>query len=299
MLEVKNLRKTFGDVVAVDGIDFTIKPGEIMGLIGQNGSGKTTTFRMILDLMHPDSGTATWNGETFNEEFYNQVGFLPEERGLDDKQTVEQQILYFAALRGKDPKEIKPKIDEWLERFRVKGKKTDPIKNLSKGNQQKVQVIITLIHEPDLIILDEPFSGLDPVNAELLEEGIRDARDRGAAIIFSSHNMNNVEELCDSFIMIHNGKQVLGGEVMEVRRSFGRTELFLESSLSREELEAVSGVESVKDIGHGVFEIHLNDEEAGKEIFELASRDGFIPTFSQQPPTLDAIFKRTAGELNE
>lgn len=299
MLEVKQLRKTFGDLVAVDNLDFTLQPGEIMGLIGKNGSGKTTTFRIILGLMPADSGEALWKGQTFNEEFYNQVGFLPEERGLDPKQTIEEQILFFAALRGKHPDEIRPRIDEWLERFEVKGKKTDLIKSLSKGNQQKVQVITTLIHEPELIILDEPFSGLDPVNAELLEESIREARDRGAAIIFSSHNMNNIEELCDSLLMIQNGRQVLGGGVQEVRNRYGRTEVFLESDLTAAEIKQIDGVSGLENIGEGVYQIHLRDEQVGRQIFTLANKDGFIPTFSQQPPSLDTIFKRIAGEADE
>lgn len=299
MLEVKHLRKTFGDLVAVDDLNFTIKPGEIMGLIGKNGSGKTTTFRIILKLMPSDSGEVFWNGEPIDEKLYNHLGFLPEERGLDPKQTIEEQILFFAELRGKKPSEIRPKIDEWLDRFQVKGKKTDLIKTLSKGNQQKVQVITTLIHEPDFIVLDEPFSGLDPVNAELLEQGIREASERGAAIIFSSHNMNNVEELCDTLIMIQDGVQRLSGKVRDIRNSYGRTELFLESDLTMQEIEAVEGVESIDMVDEDVYKIHLSDEAVGHKIFTLANKDGFIPTFSQQPPSLDTIFKRIAGEKNE
>lgn len=299
MLEVKHLRKTFGDTVAVADMNFIIRPGEIMGLIGKNGSGKTTTFRIILKLMPADRGEVLWQGQPIDEELYNHLGFLPEERGLDPKQTIEEQILFFAALRGKEVSEIKPKIDSWLERFQVKGKKTDLIKELSKGNQQKVQVIATLIHEPDLIILDEPFSGLDPVNAELLEQGIRDARDRGAAIIFSSHNMANVEELCDTLIMIQDGEQVLGGDVQEVRNRFGRTEVFLESDLNISEIEAISGVKSIQVIDENLYKIHLSDESAGRAIFTLANKDGFIPTFSQQPPSLETIFKEIAGGQNE
>lgn len=299
MLEVKDLKKSFGSVDAVKDVGFTINKGEIMGLIGQNGSGKTTTFRMILRLLNPDQGTVSWMGNPFSNEFFDHVGYLPEERGLNQKMTVEHQILYFARLRGKKKAEVEPLIDDWLEEFEVVGGRKDKIKSLSKGNQQKIQLICTLIHEPDLIILDEPFSGLDPVNAGLLEEGIRRAKDRGASIIFSSHNMNNVEDLCDNLVMLKNGRQVLNGTIREIRESFGRTRLFLESSLTKDEIEAIDGVESVMGMQEGTYHIQLRDAEVGRRIFELAARDGYIPTFSQQPPTIEEIFKQIAGDVNE
>lgn len=299
MLEVKDLKKSFGSVDAVKDVGFTINKGEIMGLIGQNGSGKTTTFRMILRLLNPDQGTVSWMGNPFSNEFFDHVGYLPEERGLNQKMTVEHQILYFARLRGKKKAEVEPLIDDWLEEFEVVGGRKDKIKSLSKGNQQKIQLICTLIHEPDLIILDEPFSGLDPVNAGLLEEGIRRAKDRGASIIFSSHNMNNVEDLCDNLVMLKNGRQVLNGTIREIRESFGRTRLFLESSLTKDEIEAIDGVESVMGMQEGAYHIRLRDAEVGRRIFELAARDGYIPTFSQQPPTIEEIFKQIAGDVNE
>ncbi len=299
MLEVNGLKKSFGSLTAVDNVNFTIEKGQIMGLIGQNGSGKTTTFRMILRLLNADEGKVTWMGKPFSVEFFDHVGYLPEERGLNQKMTVEHQILYFSRLRGKKNKEIEPLIDEWLARFEVKGNRKDKIKSLSKGNQQKVQLICTLIHEPDLIILDEPFSGLDPVNAELLENGIREARDRGASIIFSSHNMNNVEELCDNLVMLKNGRQVLYGTIREIRESFGRTRLFLESSLTREEIEQIDGVEQIISVEEGTYQIQLRDAEVGHQLFDIATRDGYIPTFSQQPPTIEEIFKQIAGDENE
>lgn len=299
MLEVRDLSKSFGSLKAVDDVNFTIGQGQIMGLIGQNGSGKTTTFRIILKLLTQNSGTVRWKGKPFSKEFFNHVGYLPEERGLNQKMTVEHQILYFAQLRGKKKAEIEPLIDDWLDEFKVIGARKDKIKSLSKGNQQKVQLICTLIHEPDLIILDEPFSGLDPVNAELLEAGIRRAKERGASIIFSSHNMNNVEELCDNMVMLKNGRQVLYGTIHEIRESFGRTRLFLESPLSKAELETIEGVKQVKTVNDATYYLELENAEVGRQIFDLATRDGYIPTFSQQPPTLEEIFKQIAGENNE
>lgn len=184
MLEIKNLKKTFGSLTAVDDISFIIPDGQILGMIGQNGAGKTTTFRLILNFLTADSGEVLWNGRPLQKTDYDVIGYLPEERGLYPKVSIEDQIIYFAQLRGKSKKEIKPQIDKWMEKFQVKGKKTDKIKSLSKGNQQKVQLIATLIHQPKLVILDEPFSGLDPVNAELLEAGIKELKTRRLCYFF-------------------------------------------------------------------------------------------------------------------
>src|SRR5699024_8552485 len=201
MLEVKQLYKSFGSLKAVDDVSFTIREGEIMGMIGQNGAGKTTTFRLILDFLTADSGAVLWNGKPLTKDDYNVIGYLPEERGLYPRVSIEEQLIYFAQLRGMSKNDVKGKIDYWMDKFQVKGKKTDKVKTLSKGNQQKVQLISTLLHEPKLIILDEPFSGLDPVNASLLEEGIKELRKHGSSVIFSSHNMNNVEDICDHLVM--------------------------------------------------------------------------------------------------
>lgn len=230
MLEAKHLHKTFGDVIAVNDVSFEVEDGKILGLIGRNGSGKTTMFRMILDFLMPENGgQVLWNGRPIGDQVYNIIGYLPEERGLYEKLTIEQQITYFAKLRGMSPAVIDQKIDYWMDKFQVKGKRTDKIQSLSKGNQQKVQLIATLIHEPKLMILDEPFSGLDPVNADLLMQGILDLKNSGSSIIFSSHNMNNVEEICDKLLMIHDGEQILYGTVKEVRDSFGRVKIFVQA----------------------------------------------------------------------
>ena len=300
MLEVTNLVKTFGDLRAVDNVSFTIEPGAIMGIIGQNGSGKTTIFRMILDFLTPEeNGYVHWNGQEMGKELYNIVGFLPEERGLYEKLTVEQQITYFAKLRGMGSKDILSKIDFWMDKFAVKGKRTDKVKTLSKGNQQKVQLISTLIHEPKLVILDEPFSGLDPVNSDLLMQGILDLKAKGSSIIFSSHNMNNVEELCDKLVMIHNGKQVLYGDVTEVRESFGRTKLFLDTDQwTLESLSSLTGVSSVRQKAKHSFLLTLEDDSYGEALFKEITQGQYIRTFSQQPPTLEEIFKKKAGETH-
>ncbi|NEW63084.1 ATP-binding cassette domain-containing protein [Granulicatella sp. zg-ZJ] len=299
MLEVQHLQKSFGELKAVDDVSFKVNNGKILGLIGKNGAGKSTIFRLILDFITADRGTVLWNNHPFTKEDSNDIGYLPEERGLSIKLTIEEQLLYFAELRGKTKKEISPKINEWLKLFDVKGKRKDKIKTLSKGNQQKVQVIATLIHEPKLIILDEPFSGLDPLNAELLKKGILSLRDRGACVIFSSHNMENVSELCDELLMIDKGQVVLQGSVQEIRESFGRTHVFLESKHTPEELLQVPGVKSVVKAKHNGLNITLENEEAGKILYEYVTKDGYIQTFSQQPLTLEEIFKLKAGEHHE
>ncbi|MGY3815374.1 ABC transporter ATP-binding protein [Globicatella sulfidifaciens] len=301
MLEVKHLRKTFGDLVAVDDVSFTIEPGTIMGIIGQNGSGKTTIFRMILDFLTPEgNGEVLWNGVTLTDKVYNTVGYLPEERGLYEKMTIEQQIVYFAELRGMKKADIIDKIDEWMVRFNVKGKRTDKIKSLSKGNQQKVQLIATLIHEPKLVILDEPFSGLDPVNADFLKKGIVALKDKGSCVIFSSHNMNNVEEICDKLVMIHNGKQVLYGGIEEVRQSFGRTKLLIETpDWAEQQLATLEGVKVVKHHYAHQYLLELADETYGKAIFDQVTKGNYVPVFYQQAPTLEEIFKLKAGESHE
>ena len=299
MLEVSNLRKSFGETVAVDGLSFTIKPGEIMGLIGQNGAGKTTTFRLVLNLLVANEGQTLWNGESIGEALLDNIGYLPEERGLDEKLTVEQQLLYLGQLNGMTKREVTESIDIWMERFQVKGERKDKISSLSKGNQQKVQLIATLMHEPDLIILDEPFSGLDPVNAELLEDGIRHAAKRGASIIFSSHNMANVESLCQSVVMLKNGRQVLGGTIDEVKSLFDRLKIYLEAPIATAELEAISGVQSVEQLDARHRLIHIEQEAVGRDVFEAAHQSGTVYQFSQQAPTLEEIFKERAVESDE
>lgn len=299
MLTVRNLTKTFGNYKALDQLSFTIQPGSILGLIGQNGAGKTTTFRLILDFIQADMGTVLWNGQPIGEADYNRIGYLPEERGLYPKLTIEEQLLFFAELRGKSRKEIAPQIDDWLDRFQVKGKKTDKVQTLSKGNQQKVQLIATLIHQPKLVILDEPFSGLDPVNAQIMKNAIIQLRQANACVIFSSHNMDNVEQICDQLIMLKNGKTVLKGNVQEIRESFGRSRLYLEGDYSSYHFEEMPGVEKVEVRSAHLTVLHLSDPEIGKEIFRVVTKDGYIPMFNQQPPTLEEIFKMKAGAENE
>ncbi|MFC6180175.1 ABC transporter ATP-binding protein [Lactiplantibacillus daowaiensis] len=294
MLSVAHISKTFGTVHALNDVSFDVHDGEIMGLIGQNGAGKSTTFHSILNFLKFD-GQITWNGQALSADDYNKIGYLPEERSLMSKLTITQQIVYLARLKNQPAKVTKPKIADWMARFAVKGQPTDKINKLSKGNQQKVQLICTMIHEPQLIILDEPFSGLDPVNADLLKQAIVAAKQRGAAIIFSSHDMSNVEEICDTLVMLRNGEVVLHGTVDDVRNQFGRTRLFLTTDWSDEQLAALPGVDQVKALGPNHYRLQLSDANAGPAIFDTVTQGHYIQEFSQQPPTLDEIFRTEAG----
>ncbi|BDZ31768.1 ABC transporter ATP-binding protein [Lactiplantibacillus sp. WILCCON 0030] len=297
MLSVAHISKDFGTLHALKDVSFDVHDGEIMGLIGQNGAGKSTTFHSILNFLK-FNGAITWNGRPLTAEDYNQIGYLPEERSLMPKLTITQQIVYLARLKNQPAKVIKPKINDWMQRFAVKGQPTDKISKLSKGNQQKVQLICTLIHDPQLIILDEPFSGLDPVNSDLLKQAILAAKQRGAAIIFSSHDMSNVEEICDSLVMLRNGELILKGKINAVRNQFGRTRLFLTTPWTTDQLAALPDVASVKALGDQRYRLQLTTADAGPAIFAAVTHGDYIQEFSQQPPTLDEIFRTEAGGVD-
>lgn len=291
MITLSHLNKTFGDKQAVSDLSVTIKPGEVLGLIGQNGAGKTTTFRMILDFIAADSGTVTWDGQPISDDRRRQIGFLPEERGLYQKESIEEQVLYLAELHGMQKEEAKRELAVWMDKLQVVGKAGDLVQTLSKGNAQKVQMILALIFKPKFIILDEPFSGLDPVNAALFMDTIKELKKQGAMIIFSSHNMDNVTEISDHLVMLKEGRTVLQGNVQEIRESFGRTRLYVEApQFTTTDFAAMAGVARVEKAGAG-YRLYLENEEAGRAIFTTVTKDGYIPAFSQQPPTLAEIFK--------
>lgn len=295
MLRIERITKQFGDKIAVDSLDMTVEDGSIMGLIGQNGAGKTTTFRMILDFIKSDSGLISWNGKPITQDVKQGIGFLPEERGLYQKMTVEEQILYFAELHGMKRDEARKELVTWMDKLEVVGKITDKVQTLSKGNAQKVQFIATLIHRPNFLILDEPFTGLDPVNTSLLMNEIKTLKDNGAAIIFSSHNMSGVELLSDNLTMLKKGKVVLQGDIYGIRNSFGRTQVYVESELADTTLSAIAGVKTIEKQGAGRL-IHISDEAVGHDIFKKVSETGYVQAFVQAPPTLDEIFRKEVAE---
>lgn len=295
MLKITNLNKSFGSKNVLKNISFSAPAGKITGFIGKNGSGKTTTFHSILNFIDY-SGNITFNNKRIDENSYANIGYLPEERSLMPKLTVYSQVKYLANLKGMSTTEVKSELPKWLDRLQVVGKMNDKIKSLSKGNQQKIQLIATLIHKPDLIILDEPFSGLDPVNTDLLKQVILAEQERGATIIFSDHSMNNVEELCDNVIMINNGLKVLDGSIQDVRESFGLTRIFVRTPITETELANLPHVISVNLTKNGSYRLVIDDEQAGKELYSLLTKGEYIRTFNQEAPTLDEIFKMKVGE---
>jgi ABC-2 type transport system ATP-binding protein len=221
-LVVDSISKRFAEVVALDGVSFTVEPGRIFGLLGANGAGKTTSMRIVLDILRADSGTVTWQGRSNLDLPRRTWGYLPEERGLYTRMRVIDVLGFFAALYGVPAAEARERVDEWLNRFRVPDYRERKVEELSKGNQQKIQFIAAILHDPDVLIMDEPFSGLDPINAQLLKEAFLEMRARGKTLIFSTHQMDTVEELCESIAIIDRGRVVVSGQVRDVKRAMGR-----------------------------------------------------------------------------
>lgn len=218
-LQIQDVTKTFNQFTAVNDVSFTVQPGRIFGFLGTNGAGKTTTMRMILDIIRPDTGTITWNGTPTRDLARAMFGYLPEERGLYPKMEVEDQLMFLGQLYGAKPKEIDARITEWLERLNINENRHKTVEQLSKGNQQKIQFLASLLHDPEILILDEPFSGLDPVNAEQMKDAFREMRDRGKTIIFSTHQLDDAQELSSDVAIIHRGNLMITGSVESVRQS--------------------------------------------------------------------------------
>ena len=295
MLKITQLSKNFGNKQVLKDVNFSADSGEITGLIGKNGAGKTTIFHSILNFVKSD-GSIVFDDTQITDKTYKSIGYLPEERSLMPKLTVFQQVRFLASLKGMAANVTRKELLKWMDKLEVKGRIDDKIKSLSKGNQQKVQLICTLIHQPMLIILDEPFSGLDPVNTDLLKEVILAEKKRGATIIFSDHDMTNVEELCDKLVMISAGQVVLDGEIQALRLSFGSTRIFVQTEMTQEELQNLAHVTAVKKTKFGTYRLDIEDEKYGKEIFNEVTGGHYVKTFDQQPPTLNEIFKMKAGK---
>ncbi|WP_288531529.1 ABC transporter ATP-binding protein [uncultured Secundilactobacillus sp.] len=291
MLQIEHVSKIFGSKSAVSDLSFNIKKGEIIGIIGQNGAGKSTTFHMILGFTPTDEGRILWKGKKITQNNRPSVGYMPEERGLYMKESIRSQIFYFAALQGMEKSVASKKLEWWMKKLNVIGKPTDKIESLSKGNAQKVQLLACLMFEPELLILDEPFSGLDPVNAELLIKAILEAKSRGAMIIFSSHNMNNVERLSDYLVMIHHGNTLLKGTPTEIFKSYGRLKLELDGWNNFDFLSQHRGVSNILKQPSGAVSADLLNEEEGRILFNVISKKGYIPVFNQHYPSLEDIFK--------
>lgn len=297
-LKIENVSKFFGKTVAVNNLSLEIPNKQIYGFLGANGAGKTTTIRMILGLLAPTHGMVTWNDERISYRNSDSIGYLPEERGLYPKLTVKEQLFYLARLKGMEKGEIEQQLDSWLKRFHItdyKNRKTD---ELSKGNQQKIQFIASVIHNPKLLFFDEPFSGLDPVNVELLKHAIVEMVDRGSTIIFSSHRLDHVEELCQNICILDKGSPVVQGNLKEIKRSFGKKNVIIHTDSNLEHLQNISGVLSVKRSAQG-YSIQISDDTVARDIFKDIADRGFISKFELEEPSLNDIFIEKVGAVYE
>ena len=295
MLRVENVRKCYGDIVAVDGVSFTVSDGEIFGLLGLNGAGKTTTFRMILGLIDDYTGDITIDGEHINYNITDKIGFLTEERSLLLKMTVLEQIIYYGVLKSMREDEIEKKLDYWLERFEITEYKNRKIKELSKGNQQKVQFISVIINDPKLLILDEPFSGLDPINVELFKSVILELKKKGTSIIFSSHRMEHVELFCENLLVLVKGKSVLQGKLAKIKKDYKKKNLVVIGDINPDEIKKLDGVEKI-DKNKDEYIISISDESYVNSLFRKISKYDNIMKFCVEDPSLNEIFISIVGD---
>ncbi len=297
MLEVINVAKHFGEKVAVDDLSFELMPGDTLGLLGTNGAGKTTTFRMILGIFKPDHGQILFKGKSISIDDSPKIGFLPEERSLLPKYTILEQLYFFGELKGKKPKELKPEIDNWLSYFDLSESKDSKIKELSKGNQQKVQFISSVLHKPELLILDEPFSGLDPVNIKLIAEAIKKLSREGTMIIFSSHRLDYVETFSNDVIFLERGKTLINGNIDDIKRAGDEYIVEVESV---DQLDEISNLEFVIDISgrDGVYKIKISSYTHIDTLFKALSNKR-IRKFEVKLPSLEDVVLAKVGDSHE
>lgn len=296
MLKVENVTKYYGDFKAVDNLSFNVEKGEIFGLLGVNGAGKTTTFRMIMNLIEPTKGKITFNGKKIDYGITDSIGFLTEERSLLTKLTVKEQMLFYGALKSLDEKVILERLDKLLERFGITEYKERKINTLSKGNQQKVQFISAIINEPKLLILDEPFSGLDPINIELFKEIILELKEKGTSIIFSSHRMDHVELFCEKLVVLVKGKSVLQGYLKDIKEDYKIKRITIQGDAKKKELEKIDGVISVIKNASSLI-VNIKDKKYSKNIFEYLKTCNNITKYTVEEPSLEEIFVAKVGEV--
>ncbi len=298
-LEVKNLSKSFGSIKAVDNASFSVPQGSVFGLIGRNGAGKTTTIRMMMNIFQPDSGDVILQGVKLGQDFYDKVGYLPEERGLYKKMKVLETILFFAELKGKRGRKTEKLALEYLEKFQLTDRKNAKVEELSKGNQQKIQFISTIIHDPDFIILDEPFSGLDPINTNLLKEIIIDFKQREKVIIFSTHLMDFAEKMCDHLAMIDKGKIILNGALNDIKANYGQKNVSINYSGDISFLKNIPFVEKIEDFGNTTG-IRIKEATQTQELLKLLIDNGIqIKRFDANEISLQEIFVELAGKEDQ
>ncbi|MUV38724.1 Monosaccharide-transporting ATPase [Lentibacillus sp. JNUCC-1] len=297
-LVLDHITKKFGQHTAVDDLSLEIPDNEMYGFLGGNGAGKTTTFRMILGLLDQTEGSIAWNGDTIGYNKSHLIGYLPEERGLYPKLKVRDQLIYLGKLRGMTKQDALSELKSWLDRFKVPEYLDQKVEELSKGNQQKIQFISAVIHKPELLILDEPFTGLDPINVEMLKEAVVDLKNSGTSIVFSSHRMDHVEELCRHLCILHQGRQVVQGDLRDIKRSYGKKNLIIHSDDNLDFLKNFPGVVQFKPVTEGC-ELQIENEDVSQAIFKELQSQGFIRKFELEEPSLDDIFIEKVGASYE
>jgi ABC-2 type transport system ATP-binding protein len=298
-LVVDSINKSFAQLHVIKDLSMEVREGSIFGFLGPNGAGKTTTMRMILDILRPDSGHITWNGRDVREVPRRSWGYLPEERGLYPKVSVEDQLVFLARLHGLSKSAAHQHLDEWLERFQISSYRKKKVEELSKGNQQKIQFMAAIVHDPEILIMDEPFSGLDPVNANVLKDALLEMRNRGKTLIFSTHQLEQVEEMCEDILIINQGQTIIAGSVRDVKRQHGRNvaRLKLDNDPEARWLDTLEGVQVTKR-RQDYIEMQMQANLNPNVIIEAAlQHGGIINRFEVAEPSLTDIFIEAVGKI--
>ena len=298
MLIVKNITKKYGSLVAVDNLSFEVDNGEIFGLLGENGAGKTTTFRIIMGLIDANEGKVTLDGKKIDYSETDNIGFVTEERSLLTKLTVQEQIEFYGTLKGMNKDTINKRLDYWLEHFEIPSYKFRKIKELSKGNQQKIQFISAIINEPKLLILDEPFTGLDPLNVKLMKDAIYYLKDKGCSIIFSSHQMEYIEDFCEKLILLVKGETVLNGKLAAIKETYAKKNILIKGpDIDIAAIKKIKGVINIEN-NHGEYIVKIADKSVAHQVFNVVKKRD-ITKYDVVEPTLNEIFIETVGGIHE
>jgi len=293
-LEIEGISKSFGDFYAVKKLSFEIPAGTIYGLLGPNGAGKTTTIRMVMNIIIPDEGSIKVLNQRMDEEMKERVGYLPEDRGLYPKMKVGELLLFLAEIKGLKGSEARKEIDFWLERFDLSDWKSKKVEELSRGMQQKLQFIVTVIHQPELIILDEPFSGLDPVNTKLLKDVMLEMKEKGRTIVFSTHRMEQVEMICDNICLINKAERVLEGNLSQIKKQYGKNTVILDYDGEANFIKNFPEIEKIDDYGK-FMEIKLKEKSSPQDLLPKLVGKISINKYEVKEPTLNAIFIEKVG----
>ena len=298
MLKVENITKKYGDNVAVNNLSFTVDAGEIFGLLGENGAGKTTTFRIIMGLIDANEGKGTLDGKKIDYSETDNIGFVTEERSLLIKLTVQEQIEFYGTLKGLDKDTIDKRLDYWLEKFEITSYKNRKIKELSKGNQQKIQFISAIINEPKLLILDEPFTGLDPINVKLMKDAIYYLKEKGCSIIFSSHQMEYIEDFCEKLILLVKGNTILDGKLDDTKENYAKKNIMIKGEdIDISAIKKLKGVISVEKT-RGELEVKIANKEVAPKVFNIIKNSN-ITKYDVVSPSLNEIFIASVGGIHE